>query len=312
MAKQGPQMQRRHDDNRRNRRANDKTRLADCRARLVEVERENEELRATAETFKYAAQARIAGGELKIVFNDRASTGGPLLPLSSVRQLESAAFEAGAETALASMREFDERWQPVSQHTYNILAIAAGIRGVLLFSDLRADQHAVNAHMSAQAVLLAAHNTALRNVWATLIPHIELDTLPLQQLVNNIQDGITAFLAGDSGPLRALFDTSDWQHVVEVTLAAAGRGPGPQAGSLRLHSAWLQQQVRQLDAQYGNWSAGQMVIHLRGRLLADLRRDGVLPATQQAALDTLNGTTATNTISRIRRKLRALAKQGNA
>ena len=55
-----------------------------------------------------------------------------------------------------------------------------------------------------------------------------------------------------------------------------------------------------------------MVIHLRGRLLADLRRDGVLPATQQAALDTLNGTTATNTISRIRRELRALAKQGNA
>lgn len=303
MAKQGPQMQRRHDDNRRNRRANDKTRLADCRERVAELEQERD-------MFKYIARQRMANGSLEIAISDRVPDGESLIPLSRARQLEGDAYQAGAAALANAFQDFEIRWQPVRAHTFNILAITAGMRGALLFADLRADRAAIKAFMRAQSALLDAHARDLRNLWATLVPDVEPDTLPLQRLVTNVQDGVLAFMAGDAEPLRAIFDTPDWLRTVEIAVEAAGRGPGPQPGSTRLHTAWLRQQVQQVDAQYPNWSAGQIANHLRGRLLADLRRDGVLPETQQAALTTLQGTTAANTVSTIRRELRALAKLG--
>lgn len=308
MAKQGqPQMQRRHDDNRRNRRANDKTRLADCRERVAELEQERD-------MFKYIARQRMANGSLEIAISDRVPDGESLIPLSRARQLEGDAYQAGAAALANAFQDFEIRWQPVRAHTFNILAITAGMRGALLFADLRADRAAIKAFMRAQSALLDAHARDLRNLWATLVPDVEPDTLPLQRLVTNVQDGVLAFMAGDAEPLRAIFDTPDWLRTVEIAVEAAGRGPGPQPGSTRLHTDWLRQQVRQLDAQLDaqneDWSAGQIAQRIRYSLEDALRRDGVLPKTQQAALETLQGTTAANTVSVIRRELRALAKLG--
>jgi len=304
-------MQRRS-GSRQDRRAMKKDALADCRARVAELEQEVAELEQERDMFKYIARQRLANGSLEIAISDRVPDGELLIPLSRVRQLEGDAFEAGAAAVANTFQDLEIRWQPVRVHSNNILAIIAGMRGALLFADLRADRRAIEAFMHAQAAQLAAHGTELRNLFAVLVPEIEPGTLPLQQLVSNVQDGVTAFLAGDAEPLRQLFDTADWLDTVQRTIEAAGRGPGPQPGSRRLHTEWLRQQVRQVDAQHPNWSAAQIANHLRGRLLADQRRDGTLPATQQAALTTLQGTTAANTVSVIRRELRALAKVGNA
>jgi len=237
---------------------------------------------------------------------------GVAVPLDAARRIALEEYRrgelAGIALAFDAIIEDERRlWQPARAHGDKIIALMSAIRTAVLMLDLRADRTGTLAFMDAQAQALAAEAVALRNLLTAA--GVQMDTTLLQRLISDVQDGVTAACAGNSLKLRALFDAPEWLEAVQKALSAAGPGPGARRGSVRLHSAWLRQQVLHLMNKNPSWSAGQIAIHLRAQLQAEEKASG-LNETQAAALKTLKGKAANQTVRKIMRlhRLRSVKK----
>lgn len=114
MAKQKSQMQKRYDDNRRNRRANNNARLADCRARVAELEARVAELEREKAALIEAhnAQAQIIeaarqNGQITVIFDQHTPDSKRIYTtLETAQGMATQTFWQGAERMRRSQSQF--------------------------------------------------------------------------------------------------------------------------------------------------------------------------------------------------------------
>lgn len=99
-------MQKRHDDNRHNRRANDAARLADCRARVAALERECAALIEAHNAQAQIIEAMRQNGQITVIFDSDAPDDRVYTTLATAQGMATQTFWQGAEHMRQSQSQF--------------------------------------------------------------------------------------------------------------------------------------------------------------------------------------------------------------
>lgn len=201
------------------------------------------------------------------------------------------------EAAAISAQEYGAVFQRYTEYSSKMDAV------LLSLAELRELAYAARIGINRQYYLgrlqqiapqLAAAASRARNAGRILDPtgHQEPNTA-IWLLVSDAQDGITAALAGDDGPLQTTFDTHVIEHPAIDLLALVNRGGRPRGPEP--YSRYLRQRAQAIEADQGDCTHEQIA----RLILADLKNRDELSPLEEKALKELNCKRPDRVIARV-------------